>query len=111
MSMCAIARPNAPEGVGCCEAPRGTLIHHYKIVKQGLMRWANLIIATCHNSMAMNRCILPSSQTFRARRVEAVIRAYEFMVSVLATSAWETATACWDSAKAALAAETWASAT
>ena len=35
----AIARPNAPEGVGCCEAPRGTLIHHYKIDEQGLMRW------------------------------------------------------------------------
>ena len=30
----AIARPNAPKGVGCCEAPRGTLIHHYKIDEQ-----------------------------------------------------------------------------
>jgi len=44
----AIARPNSFEGVGCCEAPRGTLIHHYKIDEQGLIRWANLIIATGH---------------------------------------------------------------
>jgi coenzyme F420-reducing hydrogenase alpha subunit len=30
----AFARRNRYEGVGCCEAPRGTLFHHYK-VKQG----------------------------------------------------------------------------
>jgi len=79
----AIARPNAPEGVGCCEAPRGTLIHHYKIDEQGLMRWANLIIATGHNSMAMNRSILQVAKHFvrgermtpgMLNRVEAVIR-------------------------------------
>jgi NAD-reducing hydrogenase large subunit len=36
----AIARPNCLEGVGCCEASRGTLFHHYKIDEQGLIRWA-----------------------------------------------------------------------
>ena len=30
------ARPNCLEGVGACEAPRGTLFHHYKINEQGL---------------------------------------------------------------------------
>jgi len=30
----AVARPNALEGVGACEAPRGTLFHHYKIDEQ-----------------------------------------------------------------------------
>ncbi len=40
------ARPNQSEGVGVAEAPRGTLIHHYRIDDNGLMVWANLIIAT-----------------------------------------------------------------
>ena len=51
----AIAGPNAHEGVGVIEAPRGTLIHHYKINDDGLITWANLIIATGHNNLAMNR--------------------------------------------------------
>src|SRR3974377_2057575 len=39
---------NNLEGVGCCEAPRGTLIHHYRVDEQGLITFANLIIATGH---------------------------------------------------------------
>jgi NAD-reducing hydrogenase large subunit len=82
----AIARPNAVEGVGCCEAPRGTLMHHYKIDDQGLIQWANLIIATGHNSLAMNRAVLQVAKHFvrgtsltpgMLNRVEAVIRAYD----------------------------------
>jgi NAD-reducing hydrogenase large subunit len=82
----AIARPNSEEGVGVAEAPRGTLIHHYKIDENGLMRWANLIIATGHNSLAMNRSILQVARYFvhadrleegMLNRVEAVIRAYD----------------------------------
>jgi NAD-reducing hydrogenase large subunit len=80
------ARPNSFEGVGCCEAPRGTLIHHYRIDEQGLIRWANLIIATGHNNMAMNRGILQVAKHFvrgermtpgMLNRVEALIRAYD----------------------------------
>ena len=54
----AVARPNALEGVGAAEAPRGTLFHHYKIDEQGLIRWVNLIIATGQNNLAMNRSVL-----------------------------------------------------
>ena len=80
------ARPNSFEGVGCCEAPRGTLMHHYKIDEQGLIRWANLIIATGHNNMAMNRGILQVAKHFvrgehltpgMLNRVEALIRTYD----------------------------------
>jgi len=28
------------------EAPRGTLMHHYKVDENGLITWANLVIAT-----------------------------------------------------------------
>lgn len=82
----AVAQANAFEGVGCCEAPRGTLIHHYKIDESGLIRWVNLIIATGHNSLAMNRAILQVAKHFvrsdhltpgMLNRVEAVIRAYD----------------------------------
>lgn len=48
---------NAPEGVGCCEAPRGILFHHYKVTDDGLIRSANLLIATAQNNLAMNRTV------------------------------------------------------
>jgi len=82
----AIACANSMEGVGVAEAPRGTLIHHYKIDDAGLIRWVNLIIATGHNALAMNRSILQVARHFvRAERleegmlnrVEEVIRAYD----------------------------------
>jgi NAD-reducing hydrogenase large subunit len=82
----AIARPNALEGAAAAEAPRGTLFHHYKIDEQGLIRWANLIIATGQNNLAMNRSVLQVAKHFvhgeklttgALNRVEAVIRAYD----------------------------------
>jgi NAD-reducing hydrogenase large subunit len=82
----AVARPNALEGVGAAEAPRGTLFHHYKIDDQGLIRWANLIIATGQNNLAMNKSVLQVARHFvkgekithgMLNRVEAVIRAYD----------------------------------
>ncbi len=38
------------EGVGVVEAPRGTLIHHYRTDDNGIITMANLIVATNHNS-------------------------------------------------------------
>jgi NAD-reducing hydrogenase large subunit len=72
--------------VGASEAPRGTLFHHYKIDDEGLIRWVNLIIATGHNNLAMNRSVLQVAKHFvhgeklmpgMLNRVEAVIRAYD----------------------------------
>jgi len=80
------ARPNRREGIGIAEAPRGTLIHHYKIDDNGLINWANLIIATGHNNLAMNRGVLQAAQRFvdgnnlnegALNRVEAVIRCFD----------------------------------
>jgi NAD-reducing hydrogenase large subunit len=82
----ATAWPNRFEGVGMAEAPRGTLIHHYHIDEQGLITWANLIIATGHNNLAMNRGVQQVAQHFVRdgtltdgilNRVEAVIRAFD----------------------------------
>ena len=82
----AFARANNSEGVGVSEAPRGTLIHHYKVDSNGLITWANLIIATGHNNAAMNRGVLQVARHFvhgnkltegMLNRVEAVIRTFD----------------------------------
>jgi F420-non-reducing hydrogenase large subunit len=41
------------EGFGVVEAPRGTLIHHYKTDSNGIIEEANLIVATQNNSAAI----------------------------------------------------------
>ena len=41
------------EGIGIVEAPRGTLIHHYKSDKKGIITEANLIVATVNNAAAI----------------------------------------------------------
>ncbi len=82
----AYAGPNEFEGVGIAEAPRGTLIHHYRINENGLITWANLIIATAHNNLALNRGVTQVARHFikgrvvpegALNRVEAVVRAYD----------------------------------
>jgi len=80
------ARANNSEGIGIAEAPRGTLMHHYKVDRDGLITWANLIIATGHNNAAMNRGVLQVARHFvhgnklsegMLNRVEAVIRTFD----------------------------------
>jgi len=84
-----IVVPNQPtqrEGVGVIEAPRGTLIHHYWVDLNGRIEKANLIVATGHNNLAMNRGVLAMARKYvKARkltegmlnRVEALIRCYD----------------------------------
>ena len=80
------ASPNRHHGVGVSEAPRGTLLHHYEIDDDGLIVRANLIIATGHNNLAMNRGVLQVAQAYitdaqitdgMLNRVEAVIRSFD----------------------------------
>lgn len=82
----AYASPNQSEGIGISEAPRGTLMHHYQIDRNGLITSADLIIATGHNNLAMNRGVLQVAKHFvkgteisegMLNRVEAVIRTYD----------------------------------
>jgi NAD-reducing hydrogenase large subunit len=44
-------------GVGVIEAPRGTLIHHYRVNENDEVIRANLIVSTTHNNQAMNEAI------------------------------------------------------
>ena len=74
------------EGVGCLEAPRGTLFHHYKTDANGMLSKVNLIVATGHNNWAMNTAVDMVAKAFvdgkkltegMLNRVEAAIRAYD----------------------------------
>ena len=77
---------NNLEGIGVIEAPRGTLIHHYKVDDNGAMTWANLIVATGHNNLAIGRGVLQVAKRFvdgnkisegALNRVSALVRAYD----------------------------------
>jgi NAD-reducing hydrogenase large subunit len=79
-------KPTRPEGVGVIEAPRGTLIHHYWVDGNGRVEKVNLIVATGHNNLAMNRGVLSVAKQYvkgkelregMLNRVEAVIRCYD----------------------------------
>jgi F420-non-reducing hydrogenase large subunit len=45
------------EGIGIVEAPRGTLTHHYVTDERGVIKKANLIVATVNNAAAVNMSI------------------------------------------------------
>jgi len=45
------------EAVGMLEAPRGTLIHHYRVNDRDQITMCNLIVSTTHNNMPMNRAV------------------------------------------------------
>ncbi len=50
------------EGVGIVEAPRGTLTHHYITDEKGIIKKANLIVATVNNAPAINMSIKKAAQ-------------------------------------------------
>ncbi|MGA7235854.1 MAG: Ni/Fe hydrogenase subunit alpha [Bryobacteraceae bacterium] len=81
---------NRSEGIGSCEAPRGTLFHHYWVDADGLITKADLLIATSQNSQAMNLAVDQTARHFLKRvapgtqpsegilnRLEAAIRCYD----------------------------------
>jgi NAD-reducing hydrogenase large subunit len=81
-----VAGVNRREGIGVSEAPRGTLMHHYKVDDNGIVEWVDLVIATGHNAMPMNRAVLQVARKHvkgnnlsepMLNRVEAVIRCYD----------------------------------
>ncbi len=75
------------EGVGCVEAPRGTLIHHFKTDEEGIITEANLIVATVQNNPAMDLGVKRVAEEYLRspedaspevlNRMEMVIRAYD----------------------------------
>lgn len=81
---------NHREGVGSCEAPRGTLFHRYQTDGDGLITGADLLIATAQNNRAMNLAVEQTARRFLRplhanaspadgvlNRIEAAIRCYD----------------------------------
>jgi F420-non-reducing hydrogenase large subunit len=52
------------EGVGIVEAPRGTLIHHYKTTEDGIVTDVNLIVSTTQNKGPISMAIKRAAQHF-----------------------------------------------
>jgi len=80
------AGQNRNQGVGSCEAPRGTLFHDYQVDDNGLIKKVNLLIATGQNNLAMNRAVEQAARQFISvrtiqegmlNRVEAAIRCFD----------------------------------
>jgi F420-non-reducing hydrogenase large subunit len=79
---------NTPtEGVGCVEAPRGTLTHHYWTDAQGILTRVNLIVGTTNNYAPMAMSVKKSAQSLIQKgtvitegllnRIEMSFRAYD----------------------------------
>jgi coenzyme F420-reducing hydrogenase alpha subunit len=73
-------------GVGIIEAPRGTLIHHYRVGDDDLVTMCNLIVSTTHNNQAMNEAVRSVARRYLDGReltegllnhIEVAIRAYD----------------------------------
>ncbi|MCL6100352.1 MAG: nickel-dependent hydrogenase large subunit, partial [Bacteroidetes bacterium] len=78
--------PRAARGVGCVEAPRGTLIHDYETDDKGLITNLNLIVGTTHNNAPINMSVNQAAKLLIKdgkydqgilNRVEMAIRAYD----------------------------------
>ncbi|MFO7645525.1 MAG: Ni/Fe hydrogenase subunit alpha [Desulfosarcina sp.] len=78
--------PKAGRGVGCVEAPRGSLIHDYTTDDNGLIAHANLIVGTTHNLGPMNmsvnqaaRSLIKDGQVDEGilNQIEMAVRAYD----------------------------------
>ncbi len=83
--------PREGEGVAAVEAPRGLLIHHYRLNRNGVVEYANIITPTVHNLRPMEEDaevtahLYVREQGFRGNEfeetVESIIRAYDPCVS------------------------------
>jgi F420-non-reducing hydrogenase large subunit len=78
--------PRAARGIGCVEAPRGTLIHDYETDENGLITNVNLIVGTTHNNAPINMSVKQAAKTLIKNgtydqgilnKVEMAIRAYD----------------------------------
>jgi len=74
------------EGIGVVEAPRGTLIHHYQTDENGIMKKANLIVATQNNAARIAMSVEKAARGLIHRgdvpesvlnRIEMAFRAYD----------------------------------
>ncbi len=80
------SEPRAGRGIGCVEAPRGTLIHDYTTDENGCITSANMIVGTTHNIAPMNLSVGMAARSLIKKgrinegllnRIEMAVRAYD----------------------------------
>lgn len=73
-------------GIGCVEAPRGTLFHHYEADEHGILTKVNLIVATQNNAGAISLAVKKAAKRFIKKgeiregllnRIEMAFRAFD----------------------------------
>src|SRR4030042_4095818 len=52
------------KGIGCVEAPRGTLFHHYETDDRGILTKVNLIVATQNNAGPISLSVKKAAKEF-----------------------------------------------
>ena len=67
-------------GVAHIEAPRGVLIHDYEIDEKGIVRGANMIIATQQNTAAINESLKEGANNMLKGSDESMLNGLEFIV-------------------------------
>jgi F420-non-reducing hydrogenase large subunit len=75
------------EGVGCVEAPRGTLTHHYWTDENGILTRVNLIVGTTNNYAPIAMSVKKAAESLikngtvitngLLNRIEMAFRAYD----------------------------------
>jgi F420-non-reducing hydrogenase large subunit len=75
------------EGVGCVEAPRGTLTHHYCTDENGILTLVNLIVGTTNNYAPIAMSVKKAAESLikhgtvitegLLNRIEMAFRAYD----------------------------------
>jgi F420-non-reducing hydrogenase large subunit len=83
----ALVKEIPDEGVGCVEAPRGTLTHHYLTDENGILTKVNLIVGTTNNYASISMSIKKAAETLikhgtvitdgLLNRIEMAFRAYD----------------------------------
>ena len=79
--------PITGEGIGVIEAPRGNLIHHYRVDENDQITFCNLIVSTTHNNTGLNLAVRKVAEQYlngqsritepMLNHLEVAVRAYD----------------------------------
>ncbi|MBJ6724466.1 Ni/Fe hydrogenase subunit alpha [Geomesophilobacter sediminis] len=78
--------PVTGRGIGCVEAPRGTLTHHYEADARGVLTRVNMIVGTTNNYAAMTMSVRRAAESLISKgrveegilnRIEMAFRLYD----------------------------------
>ncbi|MCF2137534.1 MAG: Ni/Fe hydrogenase subunit alpha [Candidatus Thorarchaeota archaeon] len=72
--------PRKGNGVGCVEAPRGTLIHHYWTDDRGIVTKVNLVVATNNNIAGIEKSLMKMARQIFEQKIHESLKLPEPMI-------------------------------